>query len=119
MWCLYVCVCMCLRRDWQRPRETDMHIDLLPITFLPIDNGRDQHECVLGHEVSYASFPARVCCQVEFESRGERQEGEGEESMAEGNAHHYWQGIDVYQSTFNRGLYSFVAQETLSKFWQL
>ena len=52
-----------------------MHIDLLPITFLPVDNRRHQHQCILGHEVPYASFPPRVCRHVEFESPGERQEG--------------------------------------------
>lgn len=49
-------------------RETDMHIDLLPITFLPVDNGRDQDQCIFSHEVAYASFPPRVCCHIEFES---------------------------------------------------
>ena len=65
-----------------------MHINLLPITFLPVNNRSHQHQGVLGHEVAYASFPPRMCCHVEFESPGERQEGEGEESMAEGKARH-------------------------------
>ena len=74
-----------------------MHINLLPITFLPVDNRRDEHECILGHEVPYASFPPRVCRHVEFESPRERQEGEGEQKMAEGEARHYGQGNNVDQ----------------------
>lgn len=58
--------------------KTHMHVDLLPITLLPIHDGRYQHQGILSHEIPYASFVlgavACVCCEVEFERAGEGKE---------------------------------------------
>ena len=48
-----------------------MHINLLSIPFFAINNRRDEHQRILGHEISYASFPACVCRYIEFECPGE------------------------------------------------
>ncbi len=46
--------------------EADMHIDHLPISLLTINDGRHQHQCILGDKVPYTSFVLgavpRVCC---------------------------------------------------------
>lgn len=65
-----------------------MHVDLLSITFLPVNNCRDQHQSVLGYEIPYASFPPCLCCQIEFECPREGQEGKREEDVEERVASH-------------------------------
>lgn len=69
--------------------KTYMHVDLLPITLLPVHNGRHQHQRILTHEIPYASFVlgavACVCCKVEFERAGEgKEEAEEGECVKEG-----------------------------------
>ena len=51
-----------------------MHVDLLAVTFFPVNNGRDQHQGVLGHKISYTSFPPCLCCHIKFEGPGQGQE---------------------------------------------
>ena len=65
-----------------------MHIDLLSIAFLPINNRRYEHQCVLGHEVPYASISSCVCCEIKLECPGERQDGKGQEGVEEGSTCH-------------------------------
>ena len=68
-----------------------MHVDLLSITFLPVNNRRDQHQSVLGHEIPYASLPPCVCCQVKFECPGEGRESKIEKGAEKRVAPHYGQ----------------------------
>lgn len=71
-----------------------MHIDHLPIPFLPIDNSRHQHQCVPSHKIPYTSFVLgimpRVCCQIKLERPGEREDykDEGEAVQKIVGRHH-------------------------------
>lgn len=57
-----------------------MHIDHLPVSLLPINYRRHQHQCILGDKIPYASLilvvVASVCFQVEFERPREREDQE-------------------------------------------
>ena len=66
-----------------------MHVDHLPISFLPAHDGCDEDECVFCYEIPYTSFVsggvARVRLEVEFEGGGKGEEdGEGEEKGEHG-----------------------------------
>lgn len=78
-----------------------MHIDLLSITFLTINDCRHEHQCVFSHEISYASFSSCVCCQIKFECRGEGQDGEREEGEKKGLTCHGRQGGEDEWKTAN------------------
>ena len=66
-----------------------MHIDLLSIPLLPVNNRCYEYQCIPGNEVPYASFPACVCCKIKFECPGEGQEGKREEGVEERSGRHY------------------------------
>ena len=80
-----------------------MHVDLLSITFLPVNNCGDQHQCVLGHEIPYASFPPCVCGQIKFECPGNGEEGKREEGKEERVACHYGQRGEMSRAPLTVG----------------
>lgn len=63
---------------------TYMHIDNLPITFIPTNRRRHNDQRILIHEIPYTSLilcaVAMLCDEVEFEGEGKREE-EGEDEQ--------------------------------------
>ena len=80
-----------------------MHVDLLPVAFLPINNRRYEHQCVLGHEVPYASFSSCVRRYIKLECPGERQKGNREEEIEVGVTCHYGQRIPMNRAPLTVG----------------
>ena len=64
-------------------RDAYMHINSLPISLMPTNDGCYQDECIFRHEISYTSLVlvTMPCmrCKVEFQSAREWEDDEKEE----------------------------------------